>query len=52
MVNGMEANKAPNFPMSKDQLQYYPIMQQLTGRLWLAHHSPKMEKNIMKPAEI
>lgn len=55
MVNGMEANKAPNFPATdkiKMERSQEPASSLARRRSRDMFCSPSMEKKIMKPAEI
>jgi hypothetical protein len=53
MVNGMEANKAPNFPAT-DKIKWRGVrsLPPPFARSRDMFCSPSMEKKIMKPAEI
>ena len=55
MVKGIDANKAPNFPaeLKKSTLKSAEETMTETKSVFLVNcHSPNIEKNIIKPADI
>jgi len=50
MGNGIDANRAPNFPEERSKIRILSQIMKLIYKFVL-FHSPNIEKNIIKPAE-